>query len=602
MHASPERRRPLILGAVAIVLAVGALYLWTATSSPEGRNLHLLQAEAFQHGHAALPVAPSPDLLALDDPYDPTQNRPYRINDASLYKGRYYLYFGPVPAAVLFLPLRVVGIDLTDRWAAPLLAFAGFACAAALLLFLIGRFVPRTPTAWRLTAVAALGLGNVVLFMLRRPDVYEVSIASGLFFLMAATLLLVVGTLRESPSLPLVALGSLTLGLAAGSRANMVLAAPLLAWSWWRVMRARSDWRRRAVIRTAAAAVGPFALCLLGLALYNVGRFGSPTEFGLSYQVGGLNSRELDFFSVDRVLPGAWFNVLQPPHFGLDFPFVTLRPHYPGTLPADYGVEPVAGILLVAPVLAALAVGPLIVRSARDPRTREMVGLLGLILGVALAVVLLPVLSLPGATERLHVDFASLMMIVALVVWLWWADRLRSSGWARRTALGVGATAVVYGAVVNLAFGVVGYHDGLRTAHPDTYARLERAFSWVPTLAVTIRGEPSLLEVRSFGSNVELQIVSPSAGVVDLRGEFLPNPVLPAGSIVSLVVSGSGVRRYPLDQEDTTVQIELGGAGLHDVSIRFELIRLGHVRPPPPGSPGAGLGLVDARVTGWEPR
>jgi hypothetical protein len=166
----------------------------------------------------------------------------------------------------------------------------------------------------------------------------------------------------------------------------------------------------------------------------------------------------------------------------------------------------------------------------------------------------------------------------------------------------VGTTALAYGAVVNLAFGVVGYHDGLRVAHPDTYARLERAFSWVPTLAVKIRGEPALLEVRSFGSNVELQIVSPSAGVVDLRGEFLPNPALPAGSIVSLVVSGSEVRRVPLVQEDTTVPIELSGAGLHDVSIRFELIRLGHVRPPPPGSPGAGLGLVDARVTGWEPR
>jgi hypothetical protein len=119
---------------------------------------------------------------------------------------------------------------------------------------------------------------------------------------------------------------------------------------------------------------------------------------------------------------------------------------------------------------------------------------------------------------------------------------------------------------------------------------------------VKIRDEPALLEVRNFGSNVELQIVSPSAGVVDLRGEFIPNPALPARSIVSLVVSGSDVRRFPLVERDTTVKVGLNGAGLHDVSIRFELIRLGAVAPPPPGSPGAGLGLVGARVTGWEPR
>jgi hypothetical protein len=587
---------------VAIVLAIGALYLWTATSSPEGRNLDLLQAEAFQHGDAALPVAPPPDLLALDDPYDPAQNGPYRINDASLYKGRYYLYFGPVPAAVFFLPLRVVGIDLTDRWAAPILAFAGYACAAALLLFLIGRFVPRTPTVWRLTSVAALGLGSVVLFMLRRPDVYEVSIASGLFFLMAAILLLVVGTLRDRPSLPLLGLGSLCMGLAAGSRANMALAAPLLIWAWWHALGPRRHWQRATVLKATAVAGGPFVACLLALALYNVVRFGSPTEFGVSYQLGGLNSRELELISLDRLLPGLWFDFLQPPHFGLDFPFITLAPEYPGTLPSQYGVELVAGILPVAPILLALAATPLILRRAKEPRTREMLVLCGLLLGVGLALLLLPVLILQGATERHQVDWAGLMIIVALMAWLWWADRLRSSGWARRTVLGVGATALAYGAVVNLAFGVVGYHDGLRVAHPDTYARLERAFSWVPTLAVKIRGEPALLEVRSFGSNVELQIVSPSAGVVDLRGEFLPNPALPAGSIVSLVVSGSEVRRVPLVQEDTTVPIELSGAGLHDVSIRFELIRLGHVRPPPPGSPGAGLGLVDARVTGWEPR
>ena len=63
--------------------------------------------------------------------------------------------------------------------------------------FLIARFVPRTPVVWRLVAVAGLGLGNIVLFLLRRPEVYETSIASGQFFLMAAILLLVVGTLRD---------------------------------------------------------------------------------------------------------------------------------------------------------------------------------------------------------------------------------------------------------------------------------------------------------------------------------------------------------------------------------------------------------------------
>ena len=604
--STPSRARrlrsPFALGVAVIVLTIGALYLWTAMTSLEGRNLHLALADAFEHGRTSLTIEPDPELVALDDPYDPDQNAPYRINDASLYEGKWYLYFGPVPAALFFLPLRVVGVDLTDRWAAPLLAFGGYACAAALLLFLIARFIPRTPNAWRLVAIAGLGLGNIVLFLLRRPEVYETSIASGHLFLMAALLLLVVGTLRETPSLPLIALGSLSLGLAAGSRANMVLAAPVLLWAWWQAMGPRATWGRRAGIRTAVAAAGPFAACLLALALYNVVRFGSPTEFGVKYQLGGLDSPELKLFALDRLVPGLWFYFLQPPHFGLDFPFVTLAPHYPGTLPHQYGVELVAGILPVTPILLALALTPLALRRAREGRTREMLVVCGVMLAAAAAMLLLPILNLQGVTERYHVDYASLVIIVALLVWLWAADRARSSRLARRTILGVGTAALAYGAVVNLALGISGYHDHLRAGHPDTYASLERAFAWVPTLVVKARGEPALIEVRSAGSNVNLQIVTPSSGVADLRGEFLPNPALPPGSAVSLVVKGSEVRRFPLVRQDTTIHVPLSGAGLHDVSIRFVLVRLGDVAPPPPGSPGAGLGLEEARLTGWHPR
>jgi hypothetical protein len=591
-----------VLGAAAIVVVIGLLYVWTAATSPEGRGLNLLLAEAFQHGQTSLPVAPPRALLQLEDPYDPEQNAPYRINDASLYNGKWYLYFGPAPAALFFLPLHAVGVDLEDRWAASLLAFAGYACAAALLLVLIAHFVPRTPTAWRLVAVAGLGLGNLVLFLLRRPDIYETSIASGLFFLMAAALVLVLGTLRRVPSLSLIALGSLLVGLAAASRANMVFAAALLAWSWWRARRVAAG--PLGTARVTAAAFGPLAICLLGLAVYNAVRFGSPTEFGVNYQLGGLNSRHLHWFSADRILPSLWFLLVQPPHFGVRFPFVTLAPDYPGSLPTDYGVEPVAGLLLVAPIILALAAAPLIVRRRRDAVTREMLVLGGILVGIAVALLLFPVITLLGATERHELDYASVMLIVAMLAWLWCADRLRARRWARATVLGVGTAALLYSAIVNLALGVTGYNDSLRTTHPAIYERLERAFSWVPTAAATLRGEPLLFGVTSAGSNVEARIVSPSKGVVRIRGDFLPNPALPPRSIVAIVVTGTdgSVRRFPLARTDMTVSAGLGGSGFQDVAIRFELVRLGRKAPPPQGAPGAGIGLVNARIEGWSAR
>ena len=115
----------------------------------------------------------------------------------------------------------------------------------------------------------------------------------------------------------------------------------MVAGRWARARR----WRRRAGARgRRGRGRRRSRRCLLLLALYNVVRFGSPTEFGTSYQLAGFNPDEFDFFSLDRLLPGALvLPAAAAPAFGLDFPFITLAPEYPGTLPEGFFVEPVAG-------------------------------------------------------------------------------------------------------------------------------------------------------------------------------------------------------------------------------------------------------------------
>ena len=65
-----------------------------------------LLAKGYLSGHLSLSILPAPELLALPDPYDPIANARLRIWDATLFKGRYYLYFGPTPALLLFAPFR----------------------------------------------------------------------------------------------------------------------------------------------------------------------------------------------------------------------------------------------------------------------------------------------------------------------------------------------------------------------------------------------------------------------------------------------------------------------------------------------------------------
>src|SRR5262245_30462744 len=168
----------------AVLAAVCAFYFWTTISNYHpyqfgAPGYHNLLADAFLAGQLPLLVQPRPELLALEDRYDPRQNRRYRHHDLSLYRDKYYLYWGPVPALVLFAPYKAaLGRYLDQNLAVPLFCFGGLLWSGALLLLLTRTYVPETPWWMRLIAICALALSNVAPFLIRRPEVYEVAIAS----------------------------------------------------------------------------------------------------------------------------------------------------------------------------------------------------------------------------------------------------------------------------------------------------------------------------------------------------------------------------------------------------------------------------------------
>src|SRR5579871_4598371 len=147
-------RRALAAAAFALVIAYLA---WAASPAP-GTGYYDLLARGFANGHLYTAVDPVPELLALSDPYDPIANAPYRVHDMSLYRGRYYLYFGPVPALTLFLPWGLItGKPLGDGRAALICVIAGYVFSLLLLRALLHARNIR-PGVW-LTAGAILFLG-----------------------------------------------------------------------------------------------------------------------------------------------------------------------------------------------------------------------------------------------------------------------------------------------------------------------------------------------------------------------------------------------------------------------------------------------------------
>ena len=105
MISGQDHRPNAILRRVAIgllLLITSAGYVFVAVVQGPSEEYYAALAANLLHGRTTLPVRPRPELLRLEDPYDPQENHLYRSQDASLYKGRYYLYFGVVPAVTLY--------------------------------------------------------------------------------------------------------------------------------------------------------------------------------------------------------------------------------------------------------------------------------------------------------------------------------------------------------------------------------------------------------------------------------------------------------------------------------------------------------------------
>ena len=110
----PWLHRLLEPGLVALALsAVLWFFHWTVEANRGfddwgDLDYYRLLVRGWKKGHLYIDREPAPELLALADPYDPALNHPYKMGDVSLYRGKYYLYFGVAPALTLLFPYALL--------------------------------------------------------------------------------------------------------------------------------------------------------------------------------------------------------------------------------------------------------------------------------------------------------------------------------------------------------------------------------------------------------------------------------------------------------------------------------------------------------------
>lgn len=447
----------------AAVVALGALAaLYFGLARLEGRPFSLtdtpqdrygLLTEAWISGQLHLKLPADPALLALPDPYDPALNRPFRTprgtQDASLYDGRLYYYFGPAPVLTLFAPVRLLtGRYLREDAAVPLFALAlvAFAWAA------VRRVVRHCGWPWdgqrSVAVVAVLGLTPLLAFASRTPETYETAIVAGACFA-AAGVFCVTGVLCGRASLWTLSAAGLSFGLAFASRPTHATDVVLLAVASLGVVRGGATGRASARSRAQqlAALWAPWLVVAGLVLLHNVARFGRVGEFGVTYVLsswphGPATNLALRFVPVNVVA-----YLVAPPHVDPQFPFVHLVPiGLPARPPGYMTVEAVAGILCCVPALVLLPGAALLARRG-CPAARAMTAAL-----VAQAAAMLALLAcFRWAAARYLVDVLPFLAVATAIGWCALGER-RSARILRVAAGALLAQAIVF----NLCVGLTG--------------------------------------------------------------------------------------------------------------------------------------------------
>lgn len=446
-------------------------------------------ADALLHGRVWLDLPVPDELAAAADPYDAASRARMLADgvtpiywDHAFHDGRWYSYFGVLPAVALFAPFRLVtswftpGGLMLPTTCAQLWLMAGVSVVACLLVIrLLGLVAPRTSLAGAALLCIAMMLGANLPYLWFRTNFYSVPFSSGLLLAMLG-LWLWLGAVRtegggDAPrtlrivSMARVAWGALCIAATIGCRPTFAFTAlfalPLFLPDLRRAARGR---RRGRIARLGAALLLPALAVTAPVLVYNQLRFASPFDFGNAYQLTVTDMTRFHTPAENMPLT-VFYYLFLPPRLTDAFPFLALSPT---PLPRWSFTEPCVGGLFALMPLALCAF------ALPWPAVRRRCGVWWPTLATALALAALLVVFdafVGGLGWRYIADFGWLFMVAAVPVV---ALMMRRWPWTRAPVAIVVCAALVF--AVASCF-VVGRDDMLVANDPALFHRVRSWFA-----------------------------------------------------------------------------------------------------------------------------
>lgn len=322
IYTGPDKTTLFSAAAVVIFLSclcTAAMSLNPAWNGeiPEHRNQYEELAEAILEGH--LDVHTEEDVSALmemDNPYDAEARSSQGVSfqwDHAFYNGHYYVYFGIVPALLLFVPYRVLTGNALTTWKGT--AVFSIFIIVAIFLFayqIIKKSRAKVPLTVYLILCSNLSL-LILWYAVEHPALYCTAIISGICFaLWSLYFFYQAFCVDEKPRHWKILLGALCGALVFGCRPPIGVAEitllPLLYIGMKKQISKKEDLFKKESLIQVCAFILPYIIVAVALMIYNYLRFESPFEFGQSYQLTVTDQTAYTGGIKDRFSIVGWLN------------------------------------------------------------------------------------------------------------------------------------------------------------------------------------------------------------------------------------------------------------------------------------------------------
>ena len=508
-HLYPREKRSIaqLLKKISLgllIFFVIIFYLWTATSNYKpfqfsidgvynaSETLYVDLAEAFLQGRLSLLVEPSRELLSLQDPYDPEQNKKLRLHDASLYRGHYYLYFGPAPVFTTFIPWRLMtGKPMPHNLAASIFAAGGFVFSVLLLMIIVRGTGLKVSYQAMMIALLLLGICNTVPLILRGPFMYEVASLSAYFWSMMSLFFIFSFLCLDNRKIIYLGFSSLCFGLAVASRFSYVYGVVIFLVPLWEYLdrhaKIEESFKKMAV---PVLAIGMPLVGIIGmLLLYNYFRFDDFLEFGLTYQLGILRPLDYPFLNIRNTWINNYLHFLHGHIVNGSFPFFHIQSiNIPENIPVPsyyplfwVRLETQAGILKNVPLLWTIIPAWFYLKILTKNTFSRTIQYIASILLLGTVTNWIVVSFFSYSEIRYVLDFLPMLLLLSCVIYLMTYDHFYDVPVGRAIVQCIVMPAVLYSVLANIGMSIEAF--GLfKEGNPEFYAATQHFFDFIPKM------------------------------------------------------------------------------------------------------------------------